>query len=280
MRSAKTAGLVIGLIIGLIVGFSAHPTALKAASQFQVQGELSFSGEKVELDRPEVFESLDQELLLLSEAKSRVWLTLRRSERYLPIIEAALRDKKIPQDFKFVPLAVTNLAPDYRSGQRRGLWRFTESEALALGLTINKQVDERLDPTASSAAAAARLSSLKKTYGAWTMALAAFINESDVIEAQRIGESTDYYSLYFSETVEKAVSLVLAGKILYSNPEDFGYNRSKGWPILAFSRKKLDADQSMTSLAKEYSLDIKTFKDMNLHILGDTAPSGSTINTP
>jgi hypothetical protein len=137
-----------------------------------------------------------------------------------------------------------------------------------------------LDPTASSIAAALRLKALKDVYGSWTMALAAFIDENAAIEAKELGGSTDYYSLYFPENVEKTVSLVLAGKILYSDPASYGYSLNKAWPILSSGRRKLDAPKSLRELSSELEIDIKTFKDMNLHILGEIAPQGATINIP
>jgi hypothetical protein len=208
-------------------------------------------------------------------------MTLRRSERYLPVIEKALKDKKVPADFKYLPMSVANLDPEHRSGGRRGLWRLSEAEAAALGLRVDKDVDERLDPMASSLAAAAKIAELKGSLGGWTMALAAYLDPASLSAAvSDAGQMTDYYSLFVPETLDKTVSLVLAGKILYSAPEVYGYRLTEAWPALANGRRRLDAAQSLRELAAAYKLDYRTFRDMNPHILGDVAPAGAYLNTP
>ncbi|MDR1297945.1 MAG: transglycosylase SLT domain-containing protein [Deltaproteobacteria bacterium] len=268
------------LATALVLALAAFLCSLPSPAPAQPPG-LDFCGEKVPLGRPEVAESIDQELLLLSEARSRVWLTLRRTDRYLPIVEAALQAAKVPQDFKYLPLAVTNLSPVYRSGNRRGLWRLTEAEAGALGLSVTKEIDERLDPRASSLAAAGRLAGLHGAHKSWTMALAAFLEPASLSAAQAAaGGNSDYYSLYVPESLDKAVSLVLAGKVLYGDPGAYGYGRTTRWPNLAKNRRQLAAPADMRATAESLKLDVRTFRDMNPHVLGDVAPAGAWLNVP
>ncbi|MDR0621775.1 MAG: transglycosylase SLT domain-containing protein [Deltaproteobacteria bacterium] len=270
-------GLALFLPVALTL-FLALSSGNRALAQFN---DLKFCGEDVPLRRAEVHESVDQELLLLSEAKARVWTTLRRSDRYLPIIERALRDQKVPLDFKFLPMAVTNLDPEYRSGNRRGMWRLTEGEAAAMGLTVNGSIDERLDPTASSAAAAGKIASLKQSLGSWTLALAAFMDPTALATSMsEAGQTTDYFTLFVPENLDKSVSLVLAGKVLYSAPENYGYRLTQHWATLANGRRRLEAPQSLREMAASYKLDYRTFRDMNPHVLGDVAPAGAYVNIP
>jgi hypothetical protein len=271
--------LVLAFLIFPTLSIFLTQTISRAADYFR--NNLSFAGESVPLSQVEVYESLDQELLLLSEAKARVWLTLRRSHRYLPIIEKALTDAGVPQDFKYLPMAICNLDPNFRASNRRGLWRLTESEASYLGLTVNKLIDQRLDPQASSIAAAAHLKRLNQSYGTWIMTLAAFLDESALTQAiNESGGQRDYYRLYIPDTLDKSVSLVLAGKILYSEPQIYGYNLSKAYPVIARSITRLDATSDMRTLASRYQLDYKSFRDLNPHILTDTAPAGTNIYIP
>lgn len=242
---------------------------------------LSFAGENVPLTRVEVHESVDQELLLLSEAKARVWLTLRRSARYLPIIEHALSSSGIPLDMKYVAMALTNLDPQFRSGNRRGMWRLSEADAASTGLRIDKTVDERLDPVASSTAAAKRLAALHEAFSSWTLALGAFIDQPAINAALAEAEGErDVFKLYLPEAAEKSLSQVLAGKLLYSNPGRFGYNQSKGWPVIATKRAQLEAPYGVKALAAHYKIDYKTFRSLNPHLLADQAPVGAWINIP
>jgi hypothetical protein len=242
---------------------------------------LSFASEPVPLAQADIHESLDQELLLLSEARARVFLSLRRMPRHLPALERALRERNVPDDFKFLPLAVTNLDPLFRSGQRRGIWRMTEDEARNAGLAVTSSVDQRLDPVASSEGAAARIAGLHSAWGSWTSALAAFLDEPAFAQASNdAGGERDYYRLYVPDTLERAVSQVLAGKLIYSDPAAYGYRPSRAWPALAASRAVMAEGGSLRELARRYGTDYKTFRDMNPHVLQDSVPPGTALNVP
>jgi hypothetical protein len=233
------------------------------------------------LTRPEVHETVDQELLLLSEAKARVWLTLRRSTRYLPVVEAALSSAGVPADLKYLPMALANLDPEFRAGDRRGLWRLSSGEAATMGLRVDRAIDERLDPVASSNAVAARLASLKTAYGSWGLATAALLDQGplDAALAEAEGER-DVHKLFLSENLERALYQVLAGKLLYSAPERFGYRQERGWPKVATRRARLDAPYAVRGLASHYKMDYKTFRSVNPHLLADQAPAGAWLNIP
>jgi hypothetical protein len=242
---------------------------------------VSFAGEEIPANRPEAAESLDQELLLLSEAKSRVFLTLRRAGRYLPIIDHALSQAKAPPDFRYLPMALASLNPALRSQGRAGLWRLTQADAAAIGLTVNAALDERLDPMTSSEKAARRIADLIKSYGTPALALAAFLDEKAVLAAiASAGEKTSFFSLYLPEALEKSVYQVIAGKVLFANPASYGYRSARAWPVLAKRRVKLTAPALLAEEAEKQKLDLKTFRDMNPHILGEAAPAGAYIYLP
>ena len=134
---------------------------------------------------------------------------------------------------------------------------------------------------ASSRAAAASIASLKQSHGSWTMALAAFLDPSALSQAvQESGGGGNFYQLYVPEALDHSVSLVIAGKILYSAPQAYGYHLYKAWPVIARSQIQLSGGGEMHSLAREHNLDYKTFRDLNPHILTDSAPSGATLYIP
>ncbi|MDR3154568.1 MAG: transglycosylase SLT domain-containing protein [Deltaproteobacteria bacterium] len=263
----------------------ALPAALLCARLPEAQAQfgrgLTFASEPVPLSQPEIAESLDQELLLISEARARVFLALRRSPRTLPAVESALRSSGVPDDFKYLPLTLTGLDPVYRSGQRRGIWRLTEPEAGSMGLSVNRAVDLRLDPAASSEAAAVRLKRLHAAWGSWTAALAAFLDEPALAAAaSESGGERDFYRLYVPDSLDKSVCQVLAGKILFSDPAAYGYRPIRAWPALSGSRTALPEGGGMRDLARRYGLDYKTFRDMNPHVLEDSVPPGTSLNVP
>ncbi|MDR1164827.1 MAG: transglycosylase SLT domain-containing protein [Deltaproteobacteria bacterium] len=280
MFSRRALPFPLTLLILTASHWLAAPPSLARAAEF-FSASLNFAGESVPLNQAEVFEGVDQELLLLSEAKARTFLSLRRAAKTLPAVESALKESGVPNDFKYLPLTLTNLNPTYRSGGRRGIWRLSEGEARAMGLTVNKSVDERLDPVLSSQKAAAQLKALRDRYGSWAMALAALLSEGELAAAQAEapGEK-NFYRLYVPENLGKNFYQVIAGKVLYGDPAAYGYRSDQSWPVLAKSRLALSEPQSLKDLAREHRLDYKTFRDLNPHILGDIAPAGVILNIP
>jgi len=272
---------IIPMLVLLLVCGSA--TAALADRSGQMAKGLKFCGEPVPLNQSEVYQSVDQNLILLAEAKSRIWLTLRRSARYMPVIEAELKKAGAPDDLKYIPMSITSLAPDFNS-VGRGMWRLREAEAKSLGLRIDKDVDERLDPAASTAAAAKRLTQLKNTFGSWTMAMAAHLLGEAVIQkaVNEAGGDRNYYKIYLADGLDQMPSTVLAGKLIFQDPGVFGYHQSSGrsWPVMSTKREAVKQATTVRDLAKKYGKDYKTFRDMNPHLLSGTVPAGATVNIP
>jgi len=242
---------------------------------------LDFCGEPVPLNQPEVYKAVDQNLMLLAEARGRTWLTLRRSPRFLPLVEKALAQAEAPADLKYLPLAVTNLSPTYNS-IGRGLWRLRAAEAKALGLRVDAVIDERLDPVAATLAAAKRLTALKETYGYWTSALAAHLMGEELFQqaVAEAGGETNFYKLYFLDGQDQLPMTVLAGKILFREPAAFGYVQepARAWPAWPGGRAVTPAPTTVKALAEQYGPDYKTFRDMNPHLLSGAVPAGTAIN--
>ena len=97
------------------------------------------------------------------------------SNYYMPIFEQALEEQGLPLELKYLPVIESALDPNAvsRSGAT-GLWQFMLNSAKGLNMEVNSLVDERRDPYISSAKAAKFLKDLYKTYGDWSLAIAAY----------------------------------------------------------------------------------------------------------
>ena len=71
-------------------------------SSLRLSTPLTFCGEKVPIEIQNIRERLEKELLLTLWDRPQVILWLKRSSRYLPIIEKMLEENKIPEDLKYV----------------------------------------------------------------------------------------------------------------------------------------------------------------------------------
>ena len=275
--------LILRLLLAVFL-LSFTLALIPAAGADSVKGSLrglDFCGESVPLNQVEIFKTLDQNLVILTESRSRIWLTLRRSPRFLPLIEKILAQANVPVDLKYLPLAVTHLSPAYNNFGR-GLWRLREAEAKNLGLRVDAAVDERLDTIAATNAAAQRLTELKKNYGSWTSAMAAHLLGEAAFQraVAEAGGETNFYKLYFQDGQDQLPMSVLAGKILFRDPAAFGYVQDpiRAWPAWPGRRVVVSAPTTLKALADQHGRDYKSFRDMNPHLLKSAVPAGVTIN--
>ena len=124
------------------------------------------------------------------------------SNYYMPIFEQALEEAGLPLELKYLPVVESALDPTATSRHgAAGLWQFMLIAAKGLDMEVNSLVDERRDPYISSKKAAKFLGDLYKTYGDWSLAIAAYnCGPGSVNKAlRRAGgdpKSHDFWSIY------------------------------------------------------------------------------------
>ena len=67
-------------------------------SSIRIEEPLDFCGERVPLEKPEVRERMEKDLLLTLWDRAQTVLYLKRGQRYLPHIEKMLREAGLPED--------------------------------------------------------------------------------------------------------------------------------------------------------------------------------------
>ena len=118
---------------------------------------------------------------------------------YVPIFEEALEAEGVPLELKYLPVVESAFDPMATSRVgAAGLWQFMVPTAKHYGLTVNSLLDERRDPIKSSQAAARYLKALYKSFGDWTLAIAAYnCGRNNVLKAiKRAGGARDYWAIY------------------------------------------------------------------------------------
>ena len=70
---------------------------------------IDFAGEKVPLHKWEIKEQLDREVLYNYYWQQNILYMMKLSGRYFPMIEERLRANNVPDDFKYLCIAESNL---------------------------------------------------------------------------------------------------------------------------------------------------------------------------
>ena len=102
-------------------------------------------------------------------------LALERRSDYLQSITTIFRESSIPPAYSAIPIVESFYRPRAwnRRTDARGLWQFRPRTAREYGLVITSNRDDRLDPIASTRAAAEYLADLLAVFGADSLSLVA-----------------------------------------------------------------------------------------------------------
>jgi membrane-bound lytic murein transglycosylase D len=257
---------------------SAWPTLMPS---IRIRQPVDFCGEPVEIDNQEVRERLEKELLLTIWDRPQVILWIKRSPRYLPIIEKMLSENGLPDDLKYVAIIESALRP-HASSQKGaiGFWQFLKSTGEKYGLRINAEIDERRNIFASTLAAISYFKELYATLQSWTLSAAAFNMGELGLQAEMISQkSNDYYQLYLPLETQRFVFRIIAAKLILSDPQRFGFQFTDQdlYPPLQFERIYIECfqDTPIHVVASAANTQFKIIKDLNPEIRGHFLAAGS-----
>lgn len=230
------SGLICGSAIIAAVAFDA-PNPSDALVAVQNTGKLqykwyapdlprtaSFAGEAVPLDRWEVRERLDREVLVNYYMHGSLLYILKLTSRYFPTIEARLRANGVPDDFKYLCVAESSLQHLTSSAGAQSFWQFLSGTAPRYGLRVDGEVDERYDVAKATDAACKYFQEAYAKFGSWTAAAASYNCGIGGYNSQATYQgSTNYYDLLLPEETNRYIFRILALKQLIANAPAYGY---------------------------------------------------------
>jgi hypothetical protein len=242
--------------------------------------ELEFCGERVPLDDFYIREDWEREFLLVLAQDYQNILYLKRAPKYFPLIESELKARNLPEDLKYIAVAESALREEITSSAgAQGVWQFVPATAQHYGLRVDKEIDERNNVEKATVAAFAYFEFLYNKFGNWTLAAAAY-NSGENGLARRMEEQEvgNYYDLYLNSETSRYLFRILAIKEIMQHPEKYGYDLSKAdnfaWPDFEI-RNVIGPIADLSIWAKENSTNLRTIKELNPWIVGNTLPSGS-----
>lgn len=233
----------------------------------QLPPKASFAGEAVPLDRWEVRERYDRELLMNYYMHGSLMYILKLSYRQFPIIEKELKANGIPDDFKYLCVAESSLQNLSSPAGAKGYWQFMNATAPAFGLEISTDVDERYNLKLATQAACKYFIQAYKKFGSWTAAAASYNCGMGGYNSQVTFQGSDnYYDLALPEETNRYIFRILAFKNLISSANSWGYTLAPEdvyQPLRTKTITVTSAIPNLATFATENGSNYKVLKIMN-----------------
>jgi membrane-bound lytic murein transglycosylase D len=245
----------------------------------QIPATMDFANESVPLDRWEVRERLDRELLMNYYMHGSLMYILKLSSRQFPIIEQELKLNGIPDDFKYLCVAESSLQNLSSPAGAQGYWQFMKDTGPTYGLEINNEVDERYHLKKATAAACKYFLQAYNKFGSWTAAAASYNCGMGGYNTQITYQgSNNYYDLALPEETARYVYRILAFKNLISTANKWGYILQNGDTYKPIKTRIVKVDTTISNLAdfaKANGSSYKILKLLNPWLRAHTLPAKS-----
>ncbi len=240
----------------------------------QVPKAVSFCGETINLQRMDIRERFDRELLAMNYMHSGTLQMVKRANRYFPVIEPILKANQIPDDMKYLCCIESSLNPKAVSAAgAAGLWQFIPSTAREYGLQVDSDVDERYHIEKSTVAACQYLKDAYELYRDWSLVAAAYNAGKRRITAELEKQSVDnYFDLYLNEETARYVYRIISCKWVMEHLTDYGFRLTESDLYQPVSYKTITVNTAVpdwAAFAGKHAVTYKQLKEDNLWIKGN-----------
>lgn len=227
---------------------------------------LSFAGERIPLERHDVKERIDRELLVNTYWQSNALLWMKRIHKYFPVIEPILKEKGVPDDFKYLAVIESDLRNVTSPAGAKGMWQMLKGAARENGLEVNDNVDERYHLEKATRAACDYLIDAKKRLGSWTLAAGAYHAGNHGIDKRMQEQLVDnYWDVLAGEMTERYVPRIIAAKEILSNPQKYGFSFDKEDLYELPKSYEVRVDTAITNIAAFAKKFGTHYKELKIH---------------
>lgn len=233
---------------------------------FHLPSSLSFADESVPIQIPDVKERLEREIYVNAYWQSNMILLLKRSKKFLPKIEEILKKEGVPDDFKYLAIAESGLMNVASPAGARGFWQFMDATGKEYGLEIGRDVDERYNLEKSTFAATKYLKKAHAKFGDWTAVAASYnMGQSGFARRQEQQLQKNYYDLYLNEETSRYMFRILAFKVIFENPKNFGFALNDNDYYTLPSLNTISINEDIKNLAGWASEQGSNYKELKLY---------------
>ncbi len=246
-------------------------------SSLKLPEELTFCGEKVPLEIPEVRERAEREFYLNLQSPGQLILYIKRAGRFFPMFEKILKEENTPEDIKFLAVAESALFMARSPKDAIGVWQFMAPTAKSMGLQVDDYVDERRHIEKSTRAAIAYLRSGYSYSKSWSLAAAGYnMGHGSVKENMDFQKTETFYDLFLNEETSRYVLRIAVIKELMTHSEKYGLNlesHDQYQPEKTVSVKCTSGISDLTQWALQHGTTYKDVKILNPWILKRSLPA-------
>lgn len=209
---------------------------------------------------------------------ARVWA--KKSGRLMPALKAAFARAGLPTDLIWLSLIESGHNPNIVSpAGAAGLWQFVPESARLYGLTVDRWVDERLDPERATAAAVRYLLDLRSRFGNWELAMAAYnMGHTGLLRAMRKFNTNDFWTLCRYEAgvpweTALYVPKILAVALVMNNKKAFGIEDVQPDAAISFDTVYVAPGVPLSEVAQAAQVPVEEVQALNSHYsVGQTPP--------
>lgn len=246
----------------------------------QVPAKTTFAGKEIDLTRYDMYERYERELTTACYMHSTTMLTLKRANRYLPVIVPILKQQSIPLDFIYLVAIESAFNPlAYSPAKAAGIWQFMASTAREYGLEVNEDIDERYNVEKATVAACKYLRNAYKMYGSWVNAAAAYNAGTKRITAELERQDVDEaFDLHLVQETSRYVFRILATKEVFSSPQKYGFHLTEKQLYQPIETHTVEVDTTITNLAtwaQEQGITYRELKEFNPWLRSRKLPNKS-----
>jgi len=214
-----------------------------------------------------------------ARARGALIVWRKRAGKYKDAIERVLRRKNMPLDLVWLAMIESGFEPTARSPVGAvGLWQFMPETGRLYGLPQDRFVDERVDVTAETEAAADFLNDLHRRFGSWDFAMAAYnMGYAGLVSAERKYNTNDFWALSKLEgslpwETTLYVPKILAAAVVMKNPKVFGLDTIVPDAPLEWDEIRAPFGVALSAIAQAANVPVKDLESLNPELRAQRTP--------
>jgi membrane-bound lytic murein transglycosylase D len=265
-----------------LLALSKKPTPIMVNELTEIQKDVYELWQDV--DDQNKYQSAHKNLRGQRGLRERFIQSLERSGKYMPEINKIMAKYSVPEELRFMPHVESSF--NYKAYSKvgaSGLWQFMRSTG-RLYMTVNYNIDERLDPICATDAAARLLKYNYDELGSWPLAITAYNHGLAGMKRAKRNTGTDDFGVIVNEYKSRSFGFasrnfyaeVLAAVEIASNYyQYFGYVNFQN--PTEYKEFVLPKNMTAGTLANKLDLQVKELVDLNPAWLRPIAKSQRNI---